>query len=173
MIHHRDEAKRLFHGITSQENILANRPCRYGLEFLMHHGDSFAQGVHRVMNGYRLPVHQNLTLIHFVYAKHTLHQGGFSGAVFSHQGVYFAWPKLQLYIVQRFNARERLADLCHFQYVFGHEGMPPLLLVSSVPFAPRPRKGTGQKALLLFIIISYYTPKRWVSQYPAHPPANQ
>ena len=125
----------------------------------MHHGDSLVQGVHGIVDRYRLPVHQDLALIHLVDSEHTLHQGGFASAVFSHQGVHFAWPKLQLHVVQRLNARERLADARHFQYVFRHEGMPPLVLISTVPFAPCPRKGTGQKALFIFLFFLLYSEK--------------
>ena len=45
----------------------------------------------------------------------------------------------------RLTAREDLADVGHFQYVFGHEGMPPLSLICSVPFAPGLRGGRERK----------------------------
>ena len=145
MVDHRNKAQGFFHGIAAKEDILADGPGRNRLKFLVHHGDPLAQGIHGVVDRNGLAVHQDLAGIHLVNAEHTLHQGGFSGAVFSHQGVHFAGPKLQLHIIQRLNAWENLADAGHFQHVFGHEGMPPLSLVCSVPFAPGPSAGPGAK----------------------------
>ena len=155
MVDHRNKAQGFFHGIASEEDILPDRPGGDRLKFLVHHGDSLVQGIHGVVDGHRLTIHQDLAGIHLVNAEHTLHQGGFSGAVFSHQGVHFAGPKLQLHVVQRLNARENLADAGHFQHVFGHEGMPPLSLVCSVPFAPGPPGARSERR--------QNAPKRWVS----------
>ena len=104
MVNHGNDAKKLFHGIPSQENILAHGSCGDGLKFLVHHGDAFFQGVHGVTDADGLSVNLDLALIHFVDAKHALHQCGFSRAVFSHQRVNFSGMKLQLGMIQCFHA---------------------------------------------------------------------
>ena len=117
-----DKAEQLLQRIPAQENILADGPRGNRLQFLVNHGDALLQGVHGVADGDRLAVDLDLPFIHFIDAEHTLHQGGFAGAVFSHQRVHFPGAQLQLYVIQRLDTRKGLADIRHFQHVFGHTG---------------------------------------------------
>ena len=59
-----------------------------------------------------------------INAHQNFHQGGFSGAIFSHQCMDFTGPYLQLHMIQRDNTRKRFADIFHFQHIF--HAIPPL-----------------------------------------------
>jgi len=55
-----------------------------------------------------------------VDAAQHLHERGFPGAVLAAEGVDFAFPHLQVDVVQRRDAGKPLGDVAHFQNVFRH-----------------------------------------------------
>ena len=85
MVNHRYEAKALLHRITAKEDVFPNCSCRNWLKFLMDHCNSLLQGIHRVCNGCLFSIDQKFTFIHLVDSEHTLHQGGLSSSILTHQ----------------------------------------------------------------------------------------
>ena len=53
-----------------------------------------------------------------INAEEALHQGGFAGAVFAHEGMYRTGTQEELSIIQRFDAWEFFYDPGHLQYIF-------------------------------------------------------
>ena len=104
MVNHGNDAQKFFHRVTTQEDVLAHGTGGDGLKLLVNHGDAFFQGIHGVVDGYGLTIDFNLPFIHLIDTKHTLHQRGFTGTVFAHQGVNLTGMKLQLGMIQCFHA---------------------------------------------------------------------
>ena len=50
-------------------------------------------------------------------SKHALHQGGFAGSIFSHQGMDRTRPQIQLRTVQCFHTWKCFYDIVHFQTI--------------------------------------------------------
>ena len=86
----------------------------------MHHGNTLAEGIHRVFNLDGLPVNQDLPFIHFIDAEHALHQCALACAVFSHQCMDFAGAKPELYVVKGFYTGECLGNVPHLENKFRH-----------------------------------------------------
>ena len=51
----------------------------------------------------------NRTTIFFINTRENLHQSRFASSIFANNGMYFAFIKIELHIVERFNAWKRLA----------------------------------------------------------------
>ena len=56
-----------------------------------------------------------MSVVFVVNAEQTFHKGGFSGAVFSHEGVDGTFLKLQTYMVQSLDTGKGLGYIFHFQ----------------------------------------------------------
>ena len=66
-------------------DILADGALRDRLQFLVHHCNAAVQCIQRSLDLNLLPLINNLAFVHVVDTEHTLHQGGFAGAVLAHQ----------------------------------------------------------------------------------------
>ena len=117
MVHNGDGAC-LFGGVAAQPDILGHGTGRNGLQLLVHHRDAAVQCFQRVGDVGFLPFVFDLALVHLVNAEHAFHQSGLTGTVLAHQGHHFTGAKLQLRVVQRFDAGEGLDHAFHYQTVF-------------------------------------------------------
>ena len=115
---HNGDGTRLLGGVAAQPDVLGHGTGRDGLQLLMHHRDAAVQRFQRVRDGNFLAFVFDLALVHLVNAEHALHQSGLTSAVFAHQGHDLAGAKLQLCVVQRFDAGEGLDHAFHYQTVF-------------------------------------------------------
>ena len=96
----------------------------------MDHGNTMVHGFLRVRNVIRLTVEDDLAaLVLGVNAHQNFHQGGFTGTVLAHQRVNLARLHLKLHMIKRLYARERLADIFHFQYIL-HAALPSSCVIS-------------------------------------------
>ena len=120
MIHHGDEPQQLFHGIAAHENVFRHAALGDGLQLLMHHGDAQVERHQRILDINLFSLVKDFALVHSVNAEQAFHQRGFARAVFAHQGVNAARPELEIHVIQRFDAGERLHDALHFQTVLRH-----------------------------------------------------
>ena len=120
MVNGRNEAEQFLYGVAAQENILSDRPCGYWLQLLMYHRNAHPERFHRVVDGDRITIEQDLTGIHLIDAEHTFHKCGFTGAVLAHQGVNRAGTEAELCVVQRLYAGEGLAHTAHLQQKLRH-----------------------------------------------------
>ena len=84
----------------------------------MHHGNAAVQCIQRGGDSHLFPLVFNFALVHLVNAKHAFHQCGLTGAVFTHQRHDLTGAKLQLGVIQRFDAGEGLDHAFHYQTVF-------------------------------------------------------
>ena len=117
MIHHGDGAIALG-GVAPQPDVLGHGTGRDGLQLLMHHGNAAVQCIQRGGNGDFFAFVFDLALVHLVNAEHAFHQCGLTGAVLTHQRHDLARAKLQLCVIQRFDAGEGLDHAFHYQTVF-------------------------------------------------------
>ena len=117
VVHNGDGAK-LFGGVAAQPDILSHGTGRDGLQLLMHHGNAAVQCIQRGGDGDFFAFVFDLALVHLVNAEHAFHQCGLTGAVFTHQRHDLARAKLQLCVIQRFDAGEGLDHAFHYQTVF-------------------------------------------------------
>ena len=117
VIHHRNRTV-LFGGVAAQPDVLGHSTCRDRLQFLMHHGNAAVQCIQRGGDGNFFALVFNFALVHLVNAKHAFHQCGLTGAVFTHQRHDLTGAKLQLGVIQRFDAGEGLDHAFHYQTVF-------------------------------------------------------
>ncbi len=70
---------------------------------------------HGVADLHRLVVDVDLALVAHQRAAQNIHQRGFAGAVFAHQGQHLAAVQLKADVVERPDLAEALADALHFQ----------------------------------------------------------
>jgi len=117
VIHHRDGAV-LLGGVAPQPDVLSHRARRDGLQLLMNHGNASVQCIQWCWDGHLFAFVFDLALVHLVNAEHAFHQGGLACAVFAHQRHDFTGAKLQLGVIQRFDAGEGLDHAFHYQTVF-------------------------------------------------------
>ena len=120
MVDHGNEAQKLLHGITAQEDVLADGSGGNGLQLLMDHGNTHFQSLQGILDGHLFALVIDLAFVHAVDAEHALHQCGLTGTVFSHERVNLAGMQAELGVVQRFYTGEGLTNTAHFQAVFTH-----------------------------------------------------
>ena len=84
MIDNRNKAKGFFHWVAAEKDILTDGSRRNRLEFLMHHGNTFLQCIHRILDLNGLPINQDLPFIHFIDTEHALHQCALARSIFPH-----------------------------------------------------------------------------------------
>ena len=111
------------HGLPPDVQVFRHAQVGAQVDLLIHGGDAHLLGVqggvvlHRALHA----VHPDLTGLKVVDAGQALDEGGFSGAVFPHQGVDLALAQGEVHIAQRLDPREGHADAPHGQYnVFFH-----------------------------------------------------
>ena len=120
----------VFAELASDEDIFIHGHIQNRVQLLMDHGNTMVHGFLRVRNVIRLTVEDDLAaLVLGVNAHQNFHQGGFTGAVLAHQGVYLTGFYLKLHMIERLYAGERLADIFHFQYIL-HAVLPSSCVIS-------------------------------------------
>ena len=119
MVDHLNRSKFL-RRVTAGVHILCYRSLRYRLQLLMYHCQSFVKGFIRIVDLYFFPVQIDLSFIHMINAEQTFHQGGFTGAVLSHQCMDGTGTNFEVYLVQSLNARETFRYPAHLQSVLCH-----------------------------------------------------
>ena len=120
----------VFAELASDEDIFIHGHIQNRVQLLMDHGNTMVHGFLRVRNVIRLTVEDDLAaLVLGVNAHQNFHQGGFTGTVLAHQRVNLARLHLKLHMIKRLYARERLADIFHFQYIL-HAALPSSCVIS-------------------------------------------
>ena len=89
-------------------------------------GNAVFQGVLSAFEVHIFAVQGHGAAVPAVDAEQALHQGGFTRAVLSHQGMDGAGPDRQVHVVQGLDAREFLADAAHLQQCRLLHILPPL-----------------------------------------------
>ena len=111
--------------LPSHEDIFVHGHIQNGIELLVDHGHTHVHGFLGTGNHIRFAVEQDFAAgILGVNPHQDLHQGRFTGPVFSHQRMDLPRPHLQLDMVQRLHAREGFTDILHFQDIL-HAVFPP------------------------------------------------
>ena len=72
------------------EKIFQNGQVRPNIKLLMDKGDAGSFGLQGVFKANLLAIHENLALVLLVNTGEDIHQGGFTSAIFAHQGVDLA-----------------------------------------------------------------------------------
>ena len=108
----------LLGGIAAHVDVFTDAALRNGLQLLVDHGDAPVQGIQGALDLNGLSLVNDFALVHMINAEHAFHQGGLSGAVFTHEGMDGTGAKLKLCVVQRLDAGEGLDDAAHFQTIF-------------------------------------------------------
>ena len=109
----------VFPQLPAHEDILVDGHVQDGVQLLVDHGDPRVHGLLGVCRMIGLPVKEDLAAgVLGVNAHQDLHQGGFSGAVFSHQRMDLSRLYLQLHMIKCRYAWKGFADISHFQHIF-------------------------------------------------------
>ncbi len=96
--------------LVAHKDVFRHGKVRVAGHMLIDSGDAVALGVQRRLEFYLLPIHEDAALIGLVHARDYLNKGGFSRAVFTHDGVDLAGQQLKAHPVERLYARENLGD---------------------------------------------------------------
>ena len=75
---------------SSYKDILCDGQVSYHVQFLMYNGNTCLLRLGYIMKIYGITKQCYFTAVALVYSAQDFHQGGFSGAVFSHQRVHFS-----------------------------------------------------------------------------------
>ena len=123
-------------GIAAQPKVVHHAAGQRLVELLVDHGDAVLQRLLRVFEVNFLTVQDDGALLLGIDAEQTLHQGGLSGAVFTHQCVDGARADGKGNAVQRLDTGEFLRDIPHFQQCrLLHMRLPPICIDSRRLFA--------------------------------------
>ena len=90
----------------------------------MDHADAQGRGIVGGAEGDLLPPDEDLALVRFIHAEEHAHQRGFTGAVFTQQGIYLAPFDLDGHIVVGDDAGKPFGDMAHFHNVVFHGPTP-------------------------------------------------
>ena len=103
--------------LLAEVDVLGHRQVRGERQLLVDDRDAVPLGGDRVAADLdRLAVDQDLAArIGLVGAGEDLHQGRLAGAVLAHERLHLAAPGLELDVVERLHAGERLGDVAHLQ----------------------------------------------------------
>ena len=94
---------------------------------LVHHSDSETDCVSGAFRLDSVPLKDNIALSGVLVAEQDLHQGTFSGAVLTHQGMDLAFPDGKADIlIGHDTVGVDLCDMFHFQDLFAHIDPPSL-----------------------------------------------
>ena len=99
----------------ANEHILRHRQIRAQGDFLVYGADARVLGILRRMNrGFPFDsLNMNAASVLFIDAGQHFDQGGFSRAVFSHQGMNFSPPQRKIHVIEGSGAGKQLADSPH------------------------------------------------------------
>ena len=98
--------------LHAQSDVLPHPQLVHQHEVLVHHADAAAQGVQRIGESQLLAVQRDIAAAGRKHAVENIHQCGFAGAVFSHDGVHRAPLNAQVNAAER-----RLAGKVFFYVV--------------------------------------------------------
>ena len=133
-------------GVTPQPEVVLYAAGQSLVELLVHHGHAVFQRVLGVFEIDLFAFQEDLAGVLAVDAEQTFHQGGFTCAVFTHQGVNGAGPHGEVYPVQGLYAGKFLADAAHFkQYRLLHR-FPPFLALQGEDSPSKPHTGPNGAA---------------------------
>ena len=94
----------------AEVDIFRDGHFRYQVQLLVNNGDPGVKRLGGVAKRQLLAADMQTARGRYIVAAEDLQQRGFSGAVFSHQGVNLAGIAVKANIGQRFNARESHGD---------------------------------------------------------------
>ena len=115
----KDKAGRgLFYIFPVQLNVFSNIITIDKHEFLMHHADSIFHGLYGRLNIDFLPVYENAalktsSLLDRGHTKEDIHNGGFSGSIFTDQCHNLTRLDFYAHIFQDFISKEILFNVIH------------------------------------------------------------
>ena len=116
----------IFPQFAADKNVFIHGHIQDGIQLLVDHCHTHVHCLFGIGYNVGFSVKEDLTAGIFGIDTHqNLHQGGFTGAVFSHESMDFTRFDLQLYMIKRNNTRESFADIFHFKHIF-HAGSPLL-----------------------------------------------
>ncbi len=120
----------------SNEKILGNGQKRHQREFLVDNNDPEMFTVGNTSKASQLSVIVNLTVIAAlrVNARKNLHQGGFSGTIFTNKRVDLTFGNFEINVIQRFDPGKSLGDIAHFQQCL-HRPIPRFFSPPRLRFA--------------------------------------
>ena len=102
-------------GIPSQPDVVHDRALQGLVQLLVHHGDAIFQGFLTAFEIDLFSFQVDAAAVLGINAEQALHQRGFAGAVFSHEGVDGACLDRQRDMIQCLDAGECLCDVRHLQ----------------------------------------------------------
>ena len=97
------------------ENVLRNGKLIHQIELLENDADAMGGCNQRIGDIDFLPVDEDLSFVFLVVAVEDLHERRFARAVFPDQSPHLAFGDGEAHVVERLDARERLADMTHFK----------------------------------------------------------
>ena len=95
-------------GPAAEHDVLGHRHVGHQMMFLMDRGDAGLVGGRR-RGRQRLTIDQDFTFVVFIESGHQLDERRFAGAVFAEQRIDLARPHIEIDVVERLDARKRLA----------------------------------------------------------------
>ena len=118
-----------FCNFSVQLDIVRNGKAGNQHEFLMHHADALLHGIHWGHNTDTFSIQKNLALkaagrMNHRHAKQHVHQGGFSGSVFTQKRVDLTGTNTECYILQHCVTAVFFGNAVHFENVFRRQGVP-------------------------------------------------
>ena len=103
--------------LGAEDNVVEHGEHVDELEVLVHHADAERGGIIGIVDLDGLAVFADLARLRLVQAEEHAHERGFSGAVFTEQGVDLALFELQGDVVVGLNTGELLGDVKHFDHI--------------------------------------------------------
>jgi hypothetical protein len=97
------------------EDVFGDRQVRRKAQFLMHEADAERLGLRRVLRIDLAPVEYDLAAVFPHDSGENLHQSGFARAVFAHQRMNLASPRLEIHRGERPRAGERFRYSAHLE----------------------------------------------------------
>ena len=112
------------HGFGAQNDVVQHREAFHQLKMLVHHADVQGSGIVGVVDSYHLAVLFDHAGFRLVQTKQDAHQGGFSRAVLTQQGVDLPPPQLEGHVIIGLDAGKLLGDVQHFYHIVCHMVTP-------------------------------------------------
>ena len=109
--------------LPADKNILRDGQMAHHVQLLVNNDDPGLLRFPGVVEFHLLSLEGDGSGVLCINAGEHLHQGGFSGAIFAHQGMDFPGANLEIDINQRVNAGKALVDPFHGQDHFTHEAI--------------------------------------------------
>ena len=103
------------HGEPAQPHVVHDVALQSLVQLLVHHGNTVFQGFLGIFKVDFLAVEEDLASVLLVNAEQTFHQGGLTGTIFAHQGMYRTGPYCQVDTVKGLDAGKFLDDSFHSQ----------------------------------------------------------